>query len=216
MPRRSRWTRERLLDELARVLPAPSPITPSALAATAEGRRVYRGVIHLYGSFAAGMRELGLAERVPAKRLRRASPRAPGRRWDREALGAALADYVRAHGAIYPGAMRRTHAALYEACRFHFGSLRAAAEAFAMPVAAAQRAWSREAVIAAVRQLQREGQPVNNAAVQRSQPALYGAGVRLFGNWGRALEAAGITPPARGGPRDGPRPEAAGAPLRRP
>jgi hypothetical protein len=53
---------------------------------------------------------------------------------------------------------------------------------------------NRESVIRAVLQREREGQPLNSAAVKQDIRPLHRAGSRHFGSWSNTLAAAGIHP----------------------
>jgi len=54
--------------------------------------------------------------------------------------------------------------------------------------------WTRDKVLQRIRQLAERGEPLNHQDAKRSHPSLVSAASsrRLFGNWARAVEAAGI------------------------
>jgi hypothetical protein len=56
------------------------------------------------------------------------------------------------------------------------------------------RSWDRNSVLFDIRQRHRDRDPLNSGAVQQEEPALHAAAVRHFGNYQKALRAAGIDP----------------------
>src|SRR4051812_19148836 len=56
------------------------------------------------------------------------------------------------------------------------------------------RSWDRNTVTFELRARQRDGEPLNSGAVQREDPGLHAAAVRRFGNYEKALRAAGVDP----------------------
>jgi len=56
------------------------------------------------------------------------------------------------------------------------------------------RRWTRQSVIRRIRELADIGQPLNAAAVQRSEATLLSAASRFFSFWNDALQAAGVDP----------------------
>lgn len=56
------------------------------------------------------------------------------------------------------------------------------------------RHWTRDRVRTAVRSLQKQGRPLHAHAVKTSRSDVFGASLRLYGSWDRALSDAGIAP----------------------
>lgn len=97
---------------------------------------------------------------------------------------------------LSPKAVSRQQSGLYQAARGRFGGWHGALRAAGIdPVRVSQnRRWSRRSIIQRIRQLAREGEDLNSAAIQRSEPRLVGAVVRKFASWDEALIAAGVDP----------------------
>jgi hypothetical protein len=56
------------------------------------------------------------------------------------------------------------------------------------------RSWDRATIIAELKELNADGQPVNSGAVQKSDPGLHAAAIRRFRSYDAALRASGIAP----------------------
>ena len=59
-------------------------------------------------------------------------------------------------------------------------------------LAARGNRWSKERIIELIHARQREGKPINYSAIRREDSALISAARRYFGNWSKALLAAGV------------------------
>ena len=90
--------------------------------------------------------------------------------------------------------LRRTHPRLHSAAVHWFGSYRLAVEAAGIEYRRVchepEHHWSREEVIAQLRR--RKGGPLHQSAMEREVPALVVAAYRYFGNYRKAIEAAGL------------------------
>src|SRR5690606_20583841 len=89
------------------------------------------------------------------------------------------------------------HPIVAAGARRHFGGWKAAFEA-AGCAAPQHLTWTREAVIAAIRDDAATGLPVNSARIMPSNANLYVAGRRRFGTWAAALSAAKYRSPQVG------------------
>lgn len=85
------------------------------------------------------------------------------------------------------------HPIVAAGARRHFGGWKAAFEA-AGCAAPETLTWTKEAVIAAIRDDVAKGLPVNSARIMRRNANLYVAGRRRFGSWAAALSAAKPVP----------------------
>lgn len=85
------------------------------------------------------------------------------------------------------------HPIVAAGARRHFGGWKAAFEA-AGCAPPATLTWTKDAVIAAIREDVAKGLPVNSARTMRRNANLYLAGRRRFGNWAAALSAANAVP----------------------
>ncbi|WP_428937671.1 hypothetical protein [Fontivita pretiosa] len=95
--------------------------------------------------------------------------------------------------------LARSHPSLLSAAAYHFGSYRAAVEKAGIDYAeVSQRPrWTRQRIIALIKQARRDGQDLHWGAVirrgdQLSRAAFAAVQPRLFGSWVRALHAAGL------------------------
>ena len=75
---------------------------------------------------------------------------------------------------------------LLRAAYREFGCWRAAVVAAGVKYPGRKR-WPKEEVIRELEHRRRKGLPLNPGAVNRSQPGLYDAGIRIFGSWDRAV-----------------------------
>ncbi len=88
---------------------------------------------------------------------------------------------------------------LYESSRRLFGGWRKAVEAAGLDYEAVTgvRRWTRDRVVARIKQLAGEGVPLDATSVERQYPQLHRAATKLFPrSWARALHAAGLDPDA--------------------
>jgi hypothetical protein len=115
-------------------------------------------------------------------------------KWDRQRIAGELKRLHRDGQDICSRQLRESHPQLHSAAIHHFGSYRAAIEAAGIDYADVShipaRHWSREAIIEELQR--RRGQPLHQAAMERSDPALVMAAYRYFGSYRRAIEAAGM------------------------
>ncbi|GAB6458838.1 hypothetical protein bcgnr5371_12230 [Bacillus cereus] len=56
--------------------------------------------------------------------------------------------------------------------------------------------WSKELIIEKIQELESQGVNLGGGSIQKTNRPLYSAGCRLFGNWFRACEEAGVLVPA--------------------
>ncbi|MDH7568499.1 MAG: hypothetical protein QHJ73_02785 [Armatimonadota bacterium] len=129
------------------------------------------------------------------------------RRTDEE-LAMEILDLYAAGEDLDHATMERRHLALLRAACRRFGSWREAVEFAGLPYdqVRRRRAWSREKIVARIRELHARGEPLDWANVSRRlDPPLAWAALkpRAFGSWRAALEAAGIDPDEVCRPRRG-------------
>jgi hypothetical protein len=153
------------------------------IAAAALPRELYMTSLARFGSITSARRAAGLPESMP-------SPR----RWSEavvieelrrlHALGLEIRERELTEGG---------HSGVVVAARIHCGGLaraRRLARIFvARRIARARSPWDGERVIAEIRALHGDGQPL---ASSRVDPRLQCAARRYFGTWGDAVEAAGV------------------------
>ena len=116
------------------------------------------------------------------------------RRWDKNAVAFELKARAQDGEPLNSGAIQKDDSGLHAAAVRHFGSWDKALRAAKVnPLDVRQRrAWTREEVIAALKQAHRRKQHLADSSIRRENPALYGAAVRLFGTFTAARRAAKI------------------------
>ena len=115
-------------------------------------------------------------------------------RWDRRRIAIELSRRHRRGLDICSTGLRRTDTALHSAAVYWFGSYARAVKAAGLDYAAICHShpnrWSKAEIIRQLRA--RKGKPLNQAAMEREMPALVMATYRYFGNYRKALRAAGF------------------------
>lgn len=120
------------------------------------------------------------------------------RRWDRNTIAFELRSMSVDGEELNSGALQRDDPGLHAAAVRHFGAYDAALRAARVDPNAVRlrRTWTRPQVIKALRSASRSStrssKGLTDSALRRSNPALYGAALRLFGNIAAARKAAGI------------------------
>ncbi len=120
-------------------------------------------------------------------------------RWTPQAI---LDDLIRLHASGHQVSYRslaRTNRALVSAAAYHFGSFKKAVATAGIDYSAVSRRprWSKAAVITAIKSARRSGLDLSWTSVVSAksplrQAAFVAVGKRMFGNWPRALQAAGV------------------------
>ena len=117
-----------------------------------------------------------------------------GIRWDRERIKRELRRLRAAGEDICSRNLRRHHGALHAAAIHWFGNYRAAVEAAGIDYRRIchepEHRWDQKQIIRELRRRKRE--PLNQAAMERQMPSLVMAAYRYFGNYRKAIEAAGL------------------------
>lgn len=115
-------------------------------------------------------------------------------KWDTKTISLELRRLYRLGHDICSRNLRRSHSSLHAAAIHWFGSYRAAVEAAGIDYARVchepENHWSREAIIRELRR--RKNQPLHQGEMEREMPALVLAAYRYFGNYRKAIEAAGF------------------------
>lgn len=116
------------------------------------------------------------------------------RRWDRNTVAFELRARAMDDEPLNSGAIQQDDSGLHAAAVRHFGSYDSALRAAKVNPDAVRRrrTWTRQEVIAALKDAHRQGRHLADSAVRREDPALYGAAVRLFGTFTAARDAAKI------------------------
>jgi hypothetical protein len=121
------------------------------------------------------------------------------RRWDKDSIVYELRSRAREHEPMNSGTLQGADPGLHAACVRHFGTYDGALRAARLdPLKYRQRrSWQKTDVIRSLRAIRRAGSHVSDSSVRKEHPALYGAGVRLFGSFTAARSAAGVKLPRR-------------------
>ena len=119
------------------------------------------------------------------------------RKWNKETIVFELRGRAKGHDPLNSGAIQREDPGLHAAAVRHFGSYDGALRAARLDPATirARRRWDKTDVVRSLKAAKRDGGRLTDSSLRREQPALYGAAVRLFGNFAAARAAAGIKPP---------------------
>src|SRR6187551_3279990 len=120
-------------------------------------------------------------------------------KWDKARILSALRKLHRAGASLAYSALAKRNRALLSAAAYHFASYRDAIEQAGIDYALITRRprWTKQAIIAQIKQARRRGQDLHWSAVTRRNDELARAAFaslqpRLFGKWVRALHGAGL------------------------
>ncbi|MBI3948181.1 MAG: hypothetical protein HY321_19850 [Armatimonadetes bacterium] len=118
-------------------------------------------------------------------------------RWTKDEIAMEILNLYGSGEPITQASVARRQPALLRAAYRHFGSWRTALTFAGIPCdeARATRAWTREKIIARIRELRDHGADLSWRSVRtRTDPLLAAAAVRAahFGSWRAAIEAAGL------------------------
>lgn len=164
------WTPDEVLIELR----AWRQSNPQA-GLSVENRKLADAACRCFGSCRQALQAAGVEPRP--------------RKWTAERIIAAIQDRYVQGRSLSQGAADQD-VALISAARTHFGSWNAARQAAGLPVQPRRRR-THEELLSEIRDWHRRGLPLN--VVRRRNHALYTAASRRFGNWSRAVAAAGLT-----------------------
>lgn len=194
--RRPRWTRQRIV-ELIRAAHRKR-VQLHWAAVTRRGDELARAAFaalqpRLFGRWDKALAAAGLDPRRVSRY----------RSWSRAAIVTELRGRRKESEALSSGALQKEDASLHAAAVRHFGTYeQALLAAHIDPQGVRQRKnWTRALVIQALRSAQKAGRHVSDSAVREYDPALYGACVRLFGQFTKARGAAKIVFSRGGGRR---------------
>jgi hypothetical protein len=83
---------------------------------------------------------------------------------------------------------------VYAAAERIFGSWGEAIESCVLDYSLIKKykSWTRQAVLDEIRRLAKEGEPLFSQNAQKQHKPLYMAAIKRFGNWGKAIQAAGV------------------------
>ncbi|MFA6103311.1 MAG: hypothetical protein WCV67_15685 [Victivallaceae bacterium] len=83
---------------------------------------------------------------------------------------------------------------VYAAAERIFGSWGEAIESCGLDYSLIKKykSWTKQAVLDEIRRLAKEGEPLFSQNAQKQHKPLYMAAIKRFGNWGKAIQAAGV------------------------
>ncbi|MEI8247622.1 MAG: hypothetical protein WCI51_17435 [Lentisphaerota bacterium] len=83
---------------------------------------------------------------------------------------------------------------VYAAAERIFGSWGEAIESCGLDYSLIKKykSWTRQAVLDEIRRLAKEGEPLFSQNAQKQHKPLYMAAIKRYGNWGKAIQAAGV------------------------
>ena len=188
--RRPRWTRQNIIRLIKEARRKGEDLHWSAV--TSRGDELARAAFaalqpRLFGRWDRALHAAGLdADDVSMYRA-----------WDRNSVIFELKSRAQEREALNSGALQQEDPGLYAAAVRYFGSYDKALRAAMIDPQQVRRRrnWTRQSVVAALKSVKRGGQSVSDSVVRKSDPALYGAAVRLFGTFTAARNAAGIATP---------------------
>jgi hypothetical protein len=185
--RRPRWTKQRIIALIKQARRKGDDLHWSAVTQRDDevGRAAFASLQpRLFGRWDRALHAAGLdADEVSRYR-----------KWDGNTIAFELKSRAQAEEPLSSGAVQQDDPGLHAAAVRHFGSYdRALLAAKIDPSRVRQRrSWDAKQVIRALKAARRNGAHLSDSAVRRSDPALYGASVRLFGSFTTARKAAGL------------------------
>ena len=172
------WAKAGVIAEIRRL--AESGEDLSASLVSKEHSSLYYAAIKRFEGWDEAIKAAGFA----SNRWRKS------RNWDDRSLTHALRQWVKKHGPLRLAMLQRADAGLARIAIHRFGSLGAAAKHLRLPHQLLRRSWTKDEVLAAVRQRARRGERMIARAVYGTEGKVYAAGIRLFGSWAAVLKAA--------------------------
>lgn len=186
-PKRS-WTKESIVEEI---------LKRNAEGLSLSGMVVQIEDIGLYEAAMSHFGKLGWAQARIAAGLTPIDPR-PGIIYDKDFVAARLkALHVEGSPLHFGGISGKPYQNIITAAIRLFGSYAKALEAAGIDYDSIRKYrrnwWTKEKVIEEIQALEKLGERLSYAAMQDAYPGLVAGAARLFGTWGQAVEAAGIS-----------------------
>ncbi len=178
------WTPRRLIEAIREFRKRGLPVNVAFVRARDYG--LLQAAISRWGNWGKALKQAGM--NPDAARVRRL--------W----TPAAILDAIRKPGRVVGyREIRARDSGLLDAAMRHFGSWRAAvvSAGLAYPRRNPPRKWPREKILQEIRRRSGKGLSVRSTEIQKECRGLGAAGQREFGNWPRAVFAAGVPYPRR-------------------
>jgi molybdenum-dependent DNA-binding transcriptional regulator ModE len=145
---------------------------------------LFHGAVRHYGRWTAAVRHANV----------KYDPLEANRNWTPQRIVAALREQVRKHGALDQTVLRKENPSLHAVVMKRFNGVKNAAEKLGLPVTMRRRQHTPEGLLERLRERLREGKSLQSLRVLEEESWFHSAACLHFGNWRRALEAAGIDP----------------------
>jgi len=183
--RNLRWSAERVISEIRQWQEQGQPLYANFVRQNFQ--ELLAAAIRYYGSWQKALESAD----IPYTDVRKY------RRWSKESIIQEI-QQLSAQGvdlSFRAMALSQHNAMVYAAIRpKYFGNWRAALEAagLASEEIYRYRSWEQEGILEEIRRLKSEGMDLSSKAMDESSNRLIATARRRFGNWGKALESAGI------------------------
>ncbi len=191
--RRPRWTKQEVIALIKAARRRDDDLHWSAVTRRRDdlGRAAFAALQpRLFGSWDRALHAAGLdADEI-----------ARYRSWDKASIVAELRARLAEELPLNSGSLQTDDPGLHAAAVRHFGSYDAALGAAHIDPASVRRrrTWTKEQVVKALRQMRRKSRELTDTTLRRTDAALYGAALRLFGSFTAARTAAGLPATTRG------------------
>jgi hypothetical protein len=185
--RRPRWTRDNIVELIRAAQKKGEDLHWSAVTKRGDelGKAAFASLQpRLFGRWDKALEAAGL-EIESISRYKR---------WDKASIVEALKQRAKAGDSLSSGTLQKSQPGLHAAAvRYFSGYENALREAGIDPEPhRRRRRWDQATVIAGIKAAVKEGIRPSDSEMRRHDAALYGAAVRLFGNFTAAREAAGV------------------------
>ncbi len=185
--RRPRWSKELIVQTIKAAKKKGEDLNWSAVTSRKDelGKAAFASLQpRLFGRWEAALEAAGLD----------AGDVARYRKWDEQGIVTSLRDRAKGNKPMNSGGLQADDPGLHAAAVRHFGSYDNALLAAKVDPNSVRRrrTWSKDEVVKSLKQLDKKGERLSDSVIRKNEPALYGAAVRLFGNFTNAREAAGI------------------------
>jgi hypothetical protein len=188
--RRRKWSKQAVIDKIRALYRARESLSTRNMAQLG-----YSGMVtscyspELFGGWWSAIRAAGLDPKKACTRRKK---------WTSERIILEIRRLQRQGVDLSHSAAKRRHQYLVVAARRteHLGSWRAAVQAAGFDYGAVSKheSWTKDKIVARIRELQRRGGALSHQEAKQSQPSLVSAASspRFFGSWARAVDAAGL------------------------
>lgn len=176
------WSREKVIKQLQEWARKGRPLNHKTLFS--KNRPLTEAAKHYFGSVKKAIESAGFNYESVRLQIR----------WTEQLVIKSLKKRVRQKKPINSKTLSQEESTLYNAARRYFGTLAKAVRAagFVYQKIRKRSFWSREKVVAELRQRVRNGLPINLAAARADIPSMGYAARRYLGSYQKAIQAAGF------------------------